>query len=73
MLALRTLVVAIKSLVFAVDALVIAVRTFAVAVAILVIPSGARNLQRPAAGKNEIPRCARNDKAALGMTRLGSE
>ena len=33
-----------------------------VAVTILVIPSGARNLRRPAAGKNEIPRCARNDK-----------
>jgi len=30
--------------------------------------SGARNLRRPAAGKNQIPRRARNDKAALGMT-----
>jgi len=75
MLALRTLVIAIKSLVIAAgpfviaaEALVIAVRTLAVAVTILVIPSGARNLRRPAAGKNQIPRCARNDKAALGMT-----
>src|SRR5438477_11473813 len=77
MLALRTLVIAIKSLVIAAEpfviaaeALVIAVRTLAVAVTILVIPSGARNLRRPASGKNDVPRCARNDKAARGMTRL---
>ena len=37
----------------------------------LVIPSAARNLRAPAAGKNEIPRYARNDKGfRTGFVRI---